>query len=182
VAILVIDATVTVSTQDAHIAGLVLESRKPLVVCVNKWDLVEEREDAVRRIEDEIHERLSFARGVPILFLSALTGQRVGRVLEMAATLYAAAGRKIATPELNRWLREVCGPDIEVSGRGGLRVFYATQIGTHPPRFVVFCNDPKQANPPFRRHLESALRERFGLEQVPVRLVFRGRRDKRGAA
>ena len=182
VAILVIDATVTVSTQDAHIAGLVLDSRKPLVVCVNKWDLVEEREDAVRRIEDEIRERLSFARGVPILFLSALTGQRVGRVLELAATLYAAAGRAIATPELNRWLREACGPDVEVSGRGSLRVFYATQIGTHPPRFVVFCNDPKRASHPFRRHLESSLRARFGLEQVPVRLVFRGRRDRSGAA
>jgi len=182
VAILVLDATVPISTQDAHIAGLVLDSRRPLVVAVNKWDLVEEREDAVRRLEAEIHERLAFARGVPILFLSARSGQRVGRVLEMAAVLHSAAGREIATPELNRWLRDACGPDVEVAGRGNLRVFYVTQIGTHPPRFVVFCNDPKRASQPFRRHLESSLRELFGLEQVPVRIVFRGRRERSGAA
>ncbi len=182
VVILVLDGTLPISTQDAHIAGLVLESRRPLVVAVNKWDRVEGREEAVRRIEDEIHERLAFARGVPIAFLSARTGQRVGRLLELAARLHAAAGLRVPTPELNRWLRDACGPDLEVSGRGDLRVFYATQIGTHPPRFVVFCNDPRKASAPFRRHLEASLRERFGLAEVPVRLVFRGRRDRSGAA
>ncbi len=182
IVILVLDGTVPISTQDAHIAGLVLDSRKPLVVAVNKWDLVSEREESVGRIEDEIHERLAFARRMPIVFLSALTGQRVTRLLALAATLHAAAGLRIATPELNRWLREVCGPDIEVSGRGSLRVYYAAQIGVHPPRFVVFCNDPKRASHSFRRHLESSLRERFGLVDVPVRLVFRGRRDRTGAA
>jgi GTPase len=182
VVFLVLDGTLPISTQDAHIAGLVLESRRPLVVAVNKWDLVEEREDAVRRIEDEIHDRLAFARGVPLVFLSARTGQRVPRLLELAARLYAAAGRRVPTPELNRWLRDACGPDLAVSGRGELRVYYVTQIGTHPPRFVVFCNDPRKASAPFRRHLETSLRERFELEEVPVRLVFRGRRDRSGAA
>jgi GTP-binding protein len=182
VAFLVLDGTAPISTHDAHIAGLVLDARRPLVVAVNKWDLVEEREDAVRRIEVEIHDRLAFARGVPIVFLSARTGQRVSRLLELAAALYESAGREIPTAELNRWLREVCGPDVEVAGRGSLRVFYATQIGTRPPRFLVFCNEPRRASAPFRRHLESALRERFGLEHVPVRLAFRGRRDSSGAA
>ena len=176
VAVLVLDGTDTFAAQDAHIAGYVAERGKPLVVAVNKWDLVAEREEAAKRITAEVQERLRFAKQAPVVLISARTGQRVRRVLEVASALHEAAGVEVSTPELNRWLHDLGLGQGEIAS-GGARFYYGTQTGRRPPRFVLFCNDPKKVHFSLRRRLENSLRERFGLDGVPIRLVLRSRRD-----
>ena len=175
----VLDASEGFVAQDAHIAGLAREASKPLVVAVNKWDLAEGREDAAKAWERELRDRLRFAPGAPVLFVSAKTGQRAGRVLEAAEELHRLGGIRVPTPELNRWLGEVARTERAAPARGrSIRLFYATQLGVHPPRFVLFCNDATRVHFSLRRHLESSLKERFGYGSVPVRLRFRSRREK----
>jgi GTP-binding protein len=176
VAILVLDATEPFGAQDAHIAGYVIDAYKPLVVAVNKWDLIEGREEEAKRWTAEVRHRLRFVKQAPLVLTSAKTGQRVSRVLVHADELHRAAGIKVPTPEVNRWLQEV-GQRPGRTGPGSPRLLYATQTGTHPPRFVLFCNDPSRVHFSFRRHLENSLRERFGFDGAPIRLEFRSRRD-----
>ncbi len=178
VAVLVLDASEPLAAQDTHIAGYVLEAYRPLVVAVNKWDLVVEREQAVKDWEERIRYRLRFAKEVPIVFVSAVSGQRVSKILDMAAAIYELAGTRIPTTELNRWLLNHRAADRDAPPpKGSLRLFYATQTGVHPPRFVLFCNDPKNAHFSVRRQLSNSLRTHFALGASPIRLVFRGRRE-----
>ena len=176
IAILVLDATEPFGAQDAHIAGYVIDSFKPLVVAVNKWDLVEGREEEAKRWSAEVSHRLRFVKQAPMVLISAKTGQRVSRVLEHADALHEAAGIEVPTPEVNRWLQDV-GRRPANAGPGALRLLYATQTGTHPPRFVVFCSNPSRVHFSFRRHLENSLRERFAFDGAPIRLEFRSRRE-----
>jgi GTP-binding protein len=97
-------------------------------------------------------------------------------VLEVASALYEAAGIEVPTPELNRWLQDLGLGEGEIAS-GGARFYYGTQTGRRPPRFVLFCNDPRKVHFSLRRRLENSLRERFGLDGVPIRLVLRSRRD-----
>jgi GTP-binding protein len=182
VAVLVLDGQAGLAAQDAHIAGQIRESYKPMVVAVNKWDLVEEREAEVKRWEEQVRRRLRFARDVPLVFVSASTGQRVLKLLDRVDAVHAAAGIRVPTTELNRWLHQLRPADPDAPpAPGNLRLLYATQTGIQPPSFLVFCNDPRLAHAPVRRQLENQLRERFGFGPAPVRLVFRGRRQARHA-
>ena len=176
IAILVLDATERFSAQDAHIAGYVTDAYKPLVVAVNKWDLIEGREDEAKRWRAEVSHRLRFVKEAPMVLISAKTGQRVSRVLEDADTLHEAAGIEVSTPEVNRWLQDVRRRPAN-AGPGGPRLLYATQTGTHPPRFVIFCSDPSKIHFSFHRQLENSLRERFDFGGAPIRLEFRSRRE-----
>jgi GTP-binding protein len=179
VVVLVLDATDAFAAQDAHIAGYAMEARKPLLVAVNKWDLVEGREEAASAWQDELRRRLRFVKEVPIVLLSARTGQRVLKVLDHVNVLYAAAGRQVPTPELNRWLHAEA--QVERSSPAGghsVRLFYAAQTGVHPPRFVLFCSDARRVHFSLRRRLENSLRERFGFGASPLHLQFRSRRER----
>jgi GTP-binding protein len=181
VAVLVLDASADFAAQDAHIAGYIHDALKPMVVAINKWDLVAQREDAAKRWNELIRSRLKFAKQVPRLLVSAKSGQRVARILDQVDELYATAGISVPTVVLNRWLRDVAGPDAPASPRGdSLRLYYATQTGVRPPSFALFCNDPGKVHFSFRRRLESSLRTRFGYAGVPLRLEFRARREARG--
>ena len=175
VAILVLDASEPFAAQDAHVAGYVSDAFTPLVVAVNKWDLIEGREEQAKHWAAEVRHRLRFVKQAPMVLISAKTGQRVSRVLEHADELYAAAGIEVPTPEVNRWLQSVEHRPSS-AGRRAPRLLYATQTGTRPPRFVVFCNDPAKIHFSFRRHLENSLRERFEFGGAPIRLEFRSRR------
>jgi GTP-binding protein len=179
VVVLMLDATEELAAQDTHIAGMVRDAFKPMVVAVNKWDAVSEREQATRDWEERIRTRLRFAKEVPILSLSARSGQRVLKLLDRVDDVHRAAGIRVPTAELNRWLgrQELARP--EGAPRSALRLFYATQTGTHPPRFVLFCNDPRKAHFSVRRQIENALRERFGFGPAPIRLEWRARREAR---
>lgn len=179
VAILVLDANAGFAAQDAHIAGFIQEAYKPIVVAVNKWDLIRDREQEAKRWLETVQERLKFVKQVPMVLISAKTGQRVTKLLDWADQLHELAGQRVATPQLNRWLQEVAGPQMRAPSRGrSLRVFYATQTGIRPLRFAVFCNDPKQVHFSFRRQLENTLRDRFGFGGAPIRITFRSRRGK----
>jgi GTP-binding protein len=177
VAILVVDGTEPLSSQDAQIAGYVSDARRPLIVAVNKWDLVEGREQEAKRRSDEVRLRLGFAKEAPVLLVSAKTGQRVSRLLEEAARLWESGGISIPTPELNRWLRETGLAATHEGRRGGARFYYVTQTGTHPPRFLLFCNDPAKVHFSVRRRLENLLRARYGFGGTPLQLQFRARRS-----
>lgn len=180
-AVLMLDAAEELAAQDAHIAGYVDDAAKPMVVVVNKWDLIEERADAVRQWEERVRYRLRFIHEAPIVFASALSGQRVLKILDRIDEVYAAAGTRVPTQQLNRWLQTHPASATSIDHGPGLRLFYATQIGVHPPRFVLFCNDPKRAHFSVRRQLENGLRENFGLGPAPIRLQFRGRREAENA-
>ena len=180
VAVLVLDATEELTAQDTHVAGYVFDAMRPMVVVVNKWDLVLSREEAVKRWEERAARRLRFTHGAPLVFTSAESGQRVLKVLDRVDEVHAAAGIQVPTQQLNRWLQTHPAAAMRSSARGpGFRMFYATQTGVHPPRFLVFCNDPARAHFSTRRQIENSLRESFGFGPAPIRLEFRGRREAR---
>jgi GTP-binding protein len=179
VVVLVLDGSEELASQDAHIAGYAHEAARPLVVVINKWDRVADREEAAKRWRETIRERLSFARHAPLVFTSALTGQRADKFLEHADALYDKAGLRVPTPELNRWLEAVARKEQASPARGrSVKLLYATQVGVRPPSFVLFCNHPRRVHFSLRRFLENSLRDRFGFDGAPIRLRFRKRSGK----
>jgi len=179
VGIVVIDAKDGISAQDVHIAGYVVEAGRGLVLALNKWDLLtpEEKEEKVwrRRIRDQ----LNFAPWAPVSYISAKTGQRVTQPLEVALKVIEERHRRVATPELNRWLRSVLGQRDTPSRKGRqVRVLYATQAESTTPTFVFFVNEPELVHFSYRRFLETQLRQAFGFEGTSIRLVFRRRGEE----
>src|SRR5205809_4213949 len=179
VGIVVIDAREGINQQDVHIAGYVVEAGRGLVLALNKWDLLapEEKEEKVWR--RRIREQLNFAPWAPVPYISAKTGQRVTQPLEVALKVIDERHRRVATPELNRWLRSVLGQRDTPSRKGRrLRVMYATQAESTTPTFVFFVNEPELVHFSYRRFLETQLRQAFGFEGTAMRLVFRRRGEE----
>ena len=177
VAVLVIDAVEGLTAQDAHVAGYAIDEGKGLVVAVNKWDLVAEKTDKTfDQYVEWIRNEVPFLDFAPIVSISAKTGQRVGRVLELAIDIWAERRRRIPTGELNRLLLTATErtPPPVVRGRRP-KLFYATQAAIAPPTFVFFASDASAVHFSYRRYLENRLRETFGFDGTPVRLVFRDR-------
>jgi GTP-binding protein len=180
VVVLVVDGSEGIVAQDTHVAGYAQEAGRSVVVVVNKWDLVANREARAKEWEIEVRERLRFVKQAPVLLVSAKTGQRVSRILEIAERVHAAGGIRVPTPELNRWLQVAAARERSSPAAGrSVRLFYATQTGVHPPRFVVFCNDPARVHFSLRRRLENGLRDGFGFGPAAIHLQFRGRRGGR---
>jgi len=165
--------------QDLKIAGLVHDRGKGLVVCLNKWDLVEKDHKTYDTLAKEIREKMFFFAHAPILSLSALTGQRVEKVFEGIEGVFAESGKKVPTSQLNEVIHgavEKFQPPV-VRGRR-IRVYYATQVGVHPPAFVIFTSRPGDIKENYSRYLERTLRETFGFRGTPVRLFFRRGREE----
>jgi GTPase len=179
IGIVVIDAKDGITAQDVHIAGYVVEAGRGLVLVLNKWDLLtpEEKEEKVWR--KKIKEALSFAPWAPVSYISAKTGQRVAQPLQVALKVTEERRRRVATPELNKWLRTLLG-QRETPTRHGkrLRVMYATQAESTTPTFVFFVNDPELVHFSYRRFLETQLRRAFGFEGTPIHMVFRRRGEE----
>jgi GTP-binding protein len=182
VALVVIDAADGATDQDARIANLALERGCAVGLLVNKWDLVAGRGEAqIARLLDEVRRRLRFLGDAPLLTVSARTGAGVERIFGLSQRLAEAVERKIGTAELNRWLSQtVARHDPAMAQRGPrmkpVKFYYATQLGTRPPTFVLFCSEPDAVQASYRRFLENQLRESFGLAGAPVRLRLRSRR------
>ena len=177
VAVLVVDAVEGLTSQDAHVAGYVVEEGKGLVVAVNKWDLVADKTDRTfDQYVEWIRNEVPFLDFAPIVSISAKTGQRVGRVLEAAIDIWGERRKRIPTGELNRMLTAATDrtPPPPVRGHRP-RLFYATQAAVAPPTFVFFASDASAVHFSYRRYLENQLRERFGFDGTPIRLVFRDR-------
>ena len=177
VAVLVIDAVEGLTAQDAHVAGYAVEEGKGLVVAVNKWDLVADKTDRTfDQYVEWIRNEVPFLDFAPIVSISAKTGQRVGRVLELAVDIWAERRRRVSTGELNRLLLAATErtPPPVVRGRRP-KLFYATQAAIAPPTFVFFASDASAVHFSYRRYLENRLRDTFGFDGTPIRLVFRDR-------
>jgi GTP-binding protein len=177
VAVLVVDAVDGLTAQDAHVAGYVVEEGKGLVVAVNKWDLLEEKTD---RTFDQyvswIRDQAPFLEFAPIVSISARTGQRVSKVLELAVDIWGERRRRVPTGELNRLLATATERVMPAMSRGRRpKLFYATQAAVAPPTFVFFASDASSIHFSYRRYLENQLREAFGFHGTPIKLVFRDR-------
>jgi len=184
VALLLIDATAGVTAQDTHVAGFILDAYKSAIVIVNKWDAVEDKDTGTMLAHtQELRERLRFLDYVPVLFISALTHQRVSKVLPLALGVAAQRKLRIPTAELNRLFRDamVRHPAPNRHGKQ-LKFFYATQAETEPPTFVVFVNDRELVHFSYARYLENRIRAVYPFEGTPLRLLFRSREQKRGAS
>lgn len=177
VALLLLDATEGITEQDAHIAGYVVDEARGLVLVVNKWDLVEKDAYSVQYYTDEIRRALRFVAYAPLVFVSAITGQRVREAMDVALEVQESRSTRVPTGELNRLVMDAVSRHAPPSKRGKrLKIYYATQVGTAPPRFVFFVNDPDLVHFSYQRYLENQLRESFGFEGSPVRMAFRRRR------
>jgi len=176
VVLLLIDAVEGATAQDAHIAGYILEEAKSVVVVVNKWDLVEKDTYTMQAYLEHIRTVLRFLDYVPVLFVSALTGQRVSQVLPTALRVQEERLIRIPTAELNRILQEAVARHAPPSKAGKrLKFYYATQAAVDPPTFVFFVNDPRLVHFSYERYLENRLREHYGFLGTPLRLSFRKR-------
>jgi GTP-binding protein len=168
-----LDGSAPITAQDQTVAGYAAQAHRPLVLVVNKWDLVPEPELATKRLRGEIGRRFRFARYAPVLTISARTGLRVDRLLPLIEVVDRAARKQIATPELNRFLRD------ETSSGRGPSLHYMTQTGTRPPAFTVFTHDASRVHFSHRRRLENRLRECFDVGPTPIILRFRSRSRRR---
>lgn len=181
VVLLLIDATEGVTAQDAHIAGYVLEEAKGIVVVVNKWDLIRKDAHTKEAYTQHVRASLRFLDYVPILFISALTGQGVGQVLPTALRVREERLVRIPTAELNRIIQDAVARHAPPSKAGKrLKIYYATQASVDPPTFVFFVNDPKLVHFSYERYLENRIREHYGFLGTPLKLSFRKRKRKKG--
>lgn len=179
VAVTVLDATQGVTEQDKRIAGYAHDNGKASLVVINKWDLVEKDGRTMNRFTETIREELVFMRYAPLLFTSALTGQRVNRVLELVSYVAEQHNMRISTGNLNSLIREAVlhNPPPGYKGRR-LKVYYATQGGVKPPTFILFVNDKGLVHFSYPRYLENQLRQTYGFEGTPLRLIFREREER----
>jgi len=176
VALLLIDATEGVTDQDAHIAGYILDEHKSVVVVVNKWDAIEKDTYTMVEWTKRIRSELKFLDYVPVLFISALTGQRVQQVIPTALAVQEARLIRIPTSELNHIVQEAAARHAPPSKAGRrLKLLFATQSSVDPPTFVFFVNDTRLAHFSYQRYLENRLREQYGFAGTPLKLVFRSR-------
>jgi GTP-binding protein len=176
VVLLIVDAVEGVTAQDAHIAGYILEEAKSVVVLVNKWDLIEKTASTWQEYILRIRRDLRFLDYVPILFISAKTGEGVEEVLPLALIVREERLIRIPTGELNRIVQDAIARHSPPSKRGKrLKIYYATQVSVDPPTFIFFVNDPDLVHFSYERYLENKLREHHGFIGTPLRLGFRRR-------
>jgi GTP-binding protein len=176
VCIIMLDAREGVTEQDTKIAGLAHEAGKASIIAVNKWDLIEKETNTMEKMRRDVLRDLSYMTYAPVLFISALTGQRVERLFELINFVNDQASMRITTGTLNDVLGDAVTRVQPPTDRGRrLKVYYMTQAGVRPPTFVCFCNDAELFHFSYRRYLENRIREVFGLEGTPIRMVIRER-------
>lgn len=174
VAVVVLDAVRGLDHQDLHIISTALDRNRPSILAVNKWDLVEKDSRTPLEYERVIRDQLGLLDYLPIVFVSALTRQRIAKLLELAKELNAQQHRKIDTSELNEvLLAEIRRTPPSTRGPKEIKIKYVTQVKTRPPVFSFFCNEPKLVEETYRRFLMNRIREHFGFSGVPVKVVFK---------
>ena len=177
VCIVMIDATQGVTEQDTKIAGLVHEAGKAVLIAVNKWDLVEKETNTMRDMEAQVRQDLSFMPYAPVVFLSALTGQRVDKLYEMINEVARSNAMRVTTGALNSVLADATARVQPPTDKGRrLKIYYMTQAGVKPPHFV--CNDARLFHFSYQRYLENQIRGVFGLAGTPIRMTIRQKGDK----
>ncbi len=179
VCIIMIDGRDGVTEQDTKVAGLAHEAGKASIVVVNKWDLVEKDDKTMDRMREQIRHDLMFLTYAPILFISAETGQRVNRLFELINYVNEQSSMRITTGMLNDVLADATARVQPPTDKGRrLKIYYMTQVGVRPPAIVMFCNDARLFHFSYQRYLENQIRNVFGLEGTPLRMIVRQKGDK----
>ena len=178
VCLLVIDANEGVTEQDEKIAGIAHEAGKAVIICVNKWDAVEKDNSTVNSYTKDVYDALSYMTYAPLLFISALTGQRVGKLFEHINYVHNQSNMRISTGMLNDVLADAINRVQPPSDKGKrLKIYYMTQISVAPPTFVIFCNSAELFHFSYQRYIENCLRQTFGFKGTPIRLIIRQKGD-----
>ena len=181
VCLILVDANEGVTEQDTKVAGLAHEAGKACIIVVNKWDAIEKDDKTMDHMRQDIRRDLSYMTYAPIVFISALTGQRVDRLFDLINYVNDQASLRITTGMLNTVLADATARVQPPTDKGRrLKIYYMTQIGIKPPHFVCFCNDAKLFHFSYQRYLENQIRSTFGLEGTPVRVTIRQKSDKEG--
>lgn len=179
VCLIMIDAREGVTEQDTKIAGLAHEAGKASIIVVNKWDLVEKDTHTMDKMRKDIYRDLSFMTYAPVLFISALTGQRTERIFELVNFVNDQSSMRITTGLLNDVLADAQARVQPPSDKGRrLKIYYMTQTGTRPPHFVIFCNSRELFHFSYQRYIENQIRSTFGLEGTPIRITIRQKGDR----
>ena len=174
VCVLMIDAADGAAFQDARIAGIAHESGKPTVIAVNKWDLIDKDNDTVKSFTKKIYDAFSYMTYAPVIYISAKTGQRLDKLFERIVACRASSLKRISTGTLNDLLNDATTRVQPPTDKGRrLKIYYMTQTGVEPPEFVVFCNRADLFHFSYQRYIENCLRDAFGFEGTPIRLVVR---------
>lgn len=179
--LLVIDALEGVTEQDQRLAGRIEEEGRACVVVVNKWDAVENKDThTINEFTREIRDRLYFIEWAPLLFVSALTGQRTHKIFEQVNTVVAAHRKRVPTAVVNEVLQDALAwqsPPTNRQGKQG-RIYYGTQVADRPPTFVLFVNDPDLFKDNYRRFLEKHFRQNLDFTGTPIRFLWRGKSER----
>ena len=181
VCLIMINAEDGVTEQDTKVAGLAHEAGKACIIVVNKWDAVEKDDKTMDKMRQDVRRDLSYMTYAPIVFISALTGQRVDRLFDLINYVNNQAATRISTGMLNTVLADATARVQPPTDKGRrLKIYYMTQTGIRPPHFVCFCNDARLFHFSYQRYLENQIRSTFGLEGTPVRMTIRQKGDKEG--
>ena len=179
VVVLVIDAYEGVTEQDAKIAGIAHERGKGMIIAVNKWDKIEKDDKTIYKFTDKVRQTLSFMNYAEIIFISAATGQRIGKLFDMIDTVIENHALRVQTGVLNEILSEAVAMKQPPSDKGKrLRIYYMTQVSVKPPTFVMFINDKKLMHFSYTRYLENQIRNTFGFKGTPIHFIARERKEK----
>lgn len=179
VVVLVIDASEGVTEQDAKIAGIAHDRGKGMIICVNKWDIIEKDDKTIYKYTQDIRDVLSFMPYAQIIFISAKTGQRIEKLYDNLETVIQFQNLRIATGVLNEIITEAVAMQQPPSDKGRrLKIFYGTQVSVKPPAFVIFVNDKKLMHFSYTRYLENRIREAFGFTGTPLKFITRERKEK----
>lgn len=176
---LVIDADEGVTEQDAKIAGIAHERGKGMIIIVNKWDLVEKDDKTIYRFTEKVRQTLSFMPYAELLFISAKTGQRIGKLYDMIDAVIENHAMRVQTGVLNEIMTEAVAMQQPPSDKGKrLRLYYITQAAVKPPTFVIFVNDKELMHFSYTRYIENKIRDAFGFQGTPLKFIIRERKDK----
>ena len=179
VCIIMLDARDGVTEQDTKIAGMAHEAGKASIIVVNKWDLVEKDGKTMDKLRKDVYRDLAFMSYAPVLFISALTGQRAERIFELVNYVNEQSAMRITTGMLNNVLADAQARQQPPTDKGRrLKIYYMTQTGVRPPNFVIFCNSRELFHFSYQRYIENQIRAVFGLEGTPIRIVIRQKGDK----
>lgn len=173
VCILMLDSTQLVTEQDKRVAGLIFEAKKPIIIALNKWDLVEKDNNTVKEFTDKVKAEMPFLDYAPVITISALTGKRTLDVINLVEDINAEYNKKISTGILNQVLSDMIAQNPVPTRKGrAVKINYATQVSVAPPKFVFFSNNPELVHFSYKRYIENKLREYFGYEGCPLDIVF----------
>jgi GTP-binding protein len=180
VCVVVVDAAAGVHKQDIQIAESAWDAGAGLIIAVNKWDLIDEKDTTTAiRGENEVVERVPFLDGVPFVYISALSGQRVRKILDLIIEVATACSRRIATAEVNRVLQDLLDRNQPPQEAGQeVKLLYASQVGTEPPTFAIVCNRPDAVAQSYQRYLINGFRDAWQFHGAPIRLKLQRRRSR----